>query len=71
LRIEIPQVELILADLLQDNEPDVREEAAEAMRLLRTERAVRWLEHRLRDETNAEVRQTIQRELTRHQSGRS
>ena len=71
LRLESAQVELILADLLQDDEPDVREEAAGAMRLLRPERAVRWLEHRLRDETNADVRQTIQSELTRLQAGRS
>jgi hypothetical protein len=71
LRIENAQAELVLADLLQDDEPDVREEAAEAMRLLRPERAVRWLAHRLRDETNADVRPTIQRELTRHEAGRS
>jgi hypothetical protein len=71
LRVESIQAELILADLLQDDEPDVREEAAEAMRLLSPERAVRWLGHRLRDETNAEVGQTIQRELTRLQAGRS
>jgi hypothetical protein len=71
LRIENVQAEFILADLLKDDEPDVREEAAEAMRLLRSEQAVRCLEHRLRDETNAEVRQAIQRELTRLQAGRS
>jgi hypothetical protein len=71
LRIESDQAELILAGLLQDDEPDVREEAAEAMRLLRPERAVRWLGHRLRDETNPDVRQTIQRELTRLQAQRS
>jgi hypothetical protein len=71
LRLEGVQAELVLADLLQDDDPDLREEAAQAMRLLSPERAVRWLEHRLRDETNAEVRQTIERELTRHRAGRS
>jgi hypothetical protein len=70
-RLEAAQAELALADLLQDEDSDVREAAAEAMGLLRPERAVRWLEHRLRDETDAEVRQTIQRELTRLQAGRS
>ena len=48
LRRETAQAELALADLLQDEDSDVREAAAEAMRLLRPERAVRWLEHRLR-----------------------
>ena len=71
LRVETAQAELALADLLQDEDSDVREAAAEAMRLLKPERAVRWLEHRLRDETDAEVRQTIRRELMRLQAGRS
>jgi HEAT repeats len=71
LQLEAPEAELALADLLQNDDSDVREAAAEAMRLLRPERAVRWLEHRLRDETDAEVRQTIQRELTRLHAGRS
>jgi HEAT repeats len=62
---------LALADLLQNDEPEVREAAASGMRLLRPERAVRWLEHRLRDETDADVRSTIEEELTRHRAGRS
>jgi hypothetical protein len=70
LRIETTRAELVLADLLQHEEPDVREGAAEAVRLLGSERAIRWLEHRLRDEPNAEVRQTLERELTRHRAGR-
>ena len=65
MRVETAQAELALADLLQDEDSDVREAAAEARRLLRPERAVRWLEHRLRDETDAEVRQTIRRERRR------
>jgi hypothetical protein len=71
LRLESAQAELVLADHLQNDEPDVREGAAEAMRLLKSERAVRWLEHRLRDETTADVRRTLERELTWHRAGRS
>ena len=63
LRLEGTQAELALAGLLQDDDPDVREEAAETMRLLGPERAVRWLEHRLRDETNADVRRTMEMDL--------
>jgi hypothetical protein len=71
LRFEASEAELALADLLQNDDSDVREAAAEAMRLLRPERAVRWLEHRLRDETDTEVRQTVQREPTRLHADRS
>ncbi len=71
LLLEASAAELALVDLLQNDDSDVREAAAEAMRLLRPERAVRWLEHRLRDETDSEVRQTIQRELTRLHADRA
>jgi hypothetical protein len=71
LRLESAQDELVLAGLLQNEEPDVREGAAEAMRLLASERAVRWLEHGLLDESNEDVRRTLERELTWHQAGRS
>ncbi len=71
LRIGAGPPEPILAARLQDDDPDIREAAAEAMRLLGPERAARWLEQRLRDETNEEVRQTIERELTRHRVGRT
>jgi hypothetical protein len=65
-RLEGAQAELILADCLLDDDPDMREAAACAMRLIRPERAVRWLEHRLRDETDSEVRRTIEEELSHH-----
>ena len=68
IRSEGARPELVLAEFLQHNEPDLRESAAGAMRLLRHERALRWLSQRLRDETNAEVRQTIEDELAWHQA---
>jgi predicted HTH domain antitoxin len=64
-RLKDAQAELVLADLLQDNEADVREAAAQALRLLSQEKAVRWLTHRLRDEADEEVRATIEDELKR------
>ena len=70
-RLEGAQVELMLADRLQHDDPDMREAAACAMRLIRPERAARWLEHRLRDETDAEVRRTIESELSHHQALRT
>jgi hypothetical protein len=60
------QAELILAHRLQENDPDLREAAAAAMRLLRPERAVRWLVPRLRDESDERVRRVIQEELDDH-----
>ena len=63
LRREDDRTELVLADFLQHDEPDLRESAAKAMRLLRPERAVRWLTHRLRDESDAGVRRSIEGEL--------
>jgi hypothetical protein len=71
LRIEAGTSESILADRLQDYDPDIREAAAEALRLLGPERSVRLLEQRLRGETNVDVRTTIERELTRQRAGRS
>ncbi len=71
LRIEAGPSEPILAARLHDDDPDIREAAAEAMRLLGPERSARWLEQQLRDETNDEVRQTIERELARSRAGRS
>jgi HEAT repeat protein len=57
--------ELVFADFLQHDDPDLREAAAEAIRLLPPERAVHWLTHRLRDETDPAVRQAIARALSR------
>jgi hypothetical protein len=71
LRLEGAREELVLADLLQHDDPDLRESAARAMGLLRPERAARWLERRLRDETDAEVRRTIEEEIARHRAGRT
>jgi predicted HTH domain antitoxin len=70
-RLEGAQVELVLADRLQHDDPDMREAAACAMRLIRPEHAVRWLEHRLRDEADAEVRGTIEEELAHHHALRT
>jgi hypothetical protein len=71
LRIDAGSSEPILADRLRDDDRDLREAAAEALRLLGPERAIRWLEQGLRDETDDDVRRTIERELTRHRAGRS
>jgi predicted HTH domain antitoxin len=65
VRLEGVEAELTLVDLLQNNEPDVREAAATAMRLLPPHRASRWLTHRLRNETDPYVRATIGHELER------
>jgi hypothetical protein len=62
--------ELVLADFLQHDDPDLREAAALAIRLLPPERAVHWLTHRLRDETDDAVREAIELELSRHRTGR-
>jgi hypothetical protein len=69
--LEGAQIELVLADRLQHDDPDMREAAACAMRLIRPEQAARWLEHRLRDETDAEVRRTIEEELSHHHALRT
>jgi hypothetical protein len=64
-RLEGVQAELVLADLLQDDQADIRAAAAQALRLLSREKALRWLSRRLRDETNQEVRATLEDELQR------
>jgi hypothetical protein len=70
-RLEGAEFELILAERLQDEDPDMREAAACAMRLLSPQRALRWLEHRLRNEPDAEVRRTIEEELSHHRASRT
>lgn len=71
LRIEAGPPAPILAGWLEDADPDIREAAAEALRLLGPERSARWLEQRLLDETDGDVRRTIERELARQPAGRS
>jgi HEAT repeat protein len=61
--------ELVLADFLQHDDPDLREAAAEAISLLPLERTVHWLTRRLRDEADARVREAIELELSRHRTG--
>jgi hypothetical protein len=67
--IEGAQGELILADLLHDENPDVREAAARAMRLLRPGRAAHWLTRRRLVEPDAAVLDSIEEELGRYSSG--
>jgi hypothetical protein len=64
--LEGAQAELILAHCLQDDDSDLREAAAGAMRLLPPERAIRWLNPRLRVETNEDVKRAIQDVLVSH-----
>src|SRR6185312_8296150 len=64
--LEGAQAELILAHCLQDDDPDMREAAAGAMRLLPLERAIRWLNPRLRVEANEDVKRAIQDILISH-----
>lgn len=71
LRVDAGQWEPILSNLLRSKDSDVREQAAESMRLLGPERAMRWLELRLPEETNHYARQTIEDELMWHRKGRS
>ncbi len=71
LRIEAGTSESVVADRLQDDDPDIREAAAEALRLLGPERSIGWLERRLRDEIDDDVRRTIERELTWQRAERS
>lgn len=58
-----PLAELVLVKHLLHEDPDVREAASEALRVLPRERARTWLTRRLRDETDSEVRRTIEEEL--------
>jgi hypothetical protein len=69
--LEGAQGELILADLLQHDDPDIREAAACAMRLLRPERAAHWLARRRRVEPDAAVLAAIEDELGRYPVGRT
>jgi hypothetical protein len=71
IHAEGAQPEIVLVEFLQHDEPDLRESAARALRLLRRDRALRWLSHRLRDESDAEVRRTIEDELAWHRTGQS
>jgi len=71
LRIEAGPSEPILAGWLEDDDPDIREAAAESLRLLGPERSIGRLERRLRDETDDDVRRTVERELTRQRAERS
>jgi hypothetical protein len=64
--LEGAQGELILADLLQHDDPDIREAAAGAMRLLRPERAAHWLTRRRRVEPDSDVQAAIEDELSRY-----
>jgi hypothetical protein len=66
--LEGAQGELTLAELLQHGDPDIREAAACAMRLLRPERAAHWLSMRRRVEPDANVREAIDDELARYQA---
>ena len=71
LALALVEAELILADLLQHDDPDIREAAACAMRLLRPERAAHWLTRRGRVEPDAAVRAAIEDELGRYHIGRT
>ncbi len=65
------QAELTLADYLQRDDPDLREAAARAMRLLIPTRAVLWLKYRLRDEADPDVRKALEEELAHHKAVRT
>jgi hypothetical protein len=67
--LEGAQGELTLAEWLQHGDPDIREAAARAMRLLRPERATHWLSMRQCVEPDAGVREAIDDELARYQTG--
>ncbi len=71
LRVNAERWEPILADLLRSKDSDVREQAAEVMRLLGPERAIPLLENRLPDEDDEYARETIEQELKRYREGRS
>jgi hypothetical protein len=58
-----PRTELVLAQYLLDENAEIREAAARAMRLIATDRAGLWLTRRLRDEPDHEVRRTLEEEL--------
>jgi hypothetical protein len=66
--LRIMEIESTLNDYLRHDDPDIREAAARAMRLLGSRHAVHWLTSRLRDESDADVRTTIEEELAHHQA---
>ena len=57
------RVELILVQYLFDEDPELREAAARALRVIPPHRARAWLTRRLRVESDREVRLTIEDEL--------
>jgi len=57
------RAELILVQYLFDENPELREASARAMRLIPLHRAQPWLARRLRDESDREVRLSIEDEL--------
>src|SRR5262249_41711590 len=63
--IESTSVELLLAKFLQHRNPDDRENAAGALRLLPPERATCWLRRRRLEEKDPEVIQTIEEQSMR------
>lgn len=70
-RLKTIEAEVVLAAFLQHEQPDLREAAARAMRLLTPERSSHWLVSRLRDEPSADVRATLEEELAVCQPGRA
>jgi hypothetical protein len=69
--LEGEQGELILAGLLQHDDPDIRKTAACAMRLLRPDRAAHWLTRRGRVERDADVRAAVEDEIGRYAIART
>ncbi len=61
--------ELTLARFLQHRDPDTRESAARAMRLLPPARAAHWLGLRLVEENDPDVAETIREELATRPAG--
>jgi hypothetical protein len=57
------RAELVLVWYLFDDNAELREAAARAMRLIPTEQGKPWLSRRLRNEQDREVRSTIEAEL--------
>ncbi len=66
--IEATGLELLLARFLQHGDGDVREAAAQAMRLMPPARASYWLRRRRLEEGDSYVVKTIEEELIRHQA---
>jgi hypothetical protein len=57
------RAELVLVEYLFDENPELREASARALRLIPPQRAKLWLTRRLRVESDREVRLTIEQEL--------